>query len=149
MDGIHLDEQLCRQCRGRCCQGHSGLWSDPQRFFGIFSAEKIPSSAQFVRLLDRFGLCLRDLSGVLIPAPTADDLGCRFRRETGCSFTIAERPCQCLALIPQLETLLAEQIHCRLPAEFGSGSARENWRPFQPLLKQVQRGMSASFSSIT
>jgi hypothetical protein len=138
MDGIHLDEQLCRQCRGRCCQGHSGLWSDPQRFFRIFSAGRIPSKEQFLRLLDRFGLCLRVLGGVLVPAPQSGPDGCLFRRETGCSFSIAERPCQCLALIPHLETLLDEQIHCRLPPEFGSGSARENWRPLQPLLKQLQ-----------
>ena len=32
MEGTRLDTQLCRQCRGRCCQGHSGVWSEPQRF---------------------------------------------------------------------------------------------------------------------
>ena len=136
---VHLDEQLCRQCRGRCCQAHPGIWTVPQRFFAIFAEGAIPSADQLSRLLTRFNLCLRDLGGVLIPAPPADENGCRLRRETGCSFSPAQRPCQCLALQPHLETLLDDQIHCRMPPDFGAATARENWRPLQPLLRQVQR----------
>lgn len=140
MTRINLDEQLCRQCGGRCCQGHSGLWCDPQRFFAIFAAAKIPPAEQLSRILQRVNLCLRDLGGVLVPAPITTEQGCRFRSASGCSFSLKERPCQCLALTPNLETLLADEIHCRLPADYGSNTARENWRPFQKLLRQANPG---------
>jgi hypothetical protein len=39
--------------------------------------------------------------------------------------------------MPNLDTLLDDTIHCNLPPEYGSGSARNRWRPFQDLLKQT------------
>ena len=133
MEAIQLDSQLCHQCRGRCCQGHPGVWSEPERFFAIFAAAKIPQPAELEKILTNNRLTLRDLGGVLIPAPLNTDRGCIAQETDGCIY-----PCQCLALIPNLDTLLDDQIHCSLPPEFGSGSARENWRPFQELLKLSQ-----------
>jgi hypothetical protein len=138
MENSHLDAQLCRQCRGRCCQGHPGVWSDPERFFALFCAAAIPSAVQLTQLLTERQLTLRDLGGVLIPAPVNSDAGCIALKAEGCSYNAETRPCQCLALIPSLETLLDDQIHCSLPPEFGSGSARDNWRPYQELLQQVE-----------
>jgi len=135
---MQLDSQLCQQCRGRCCQGHPGVWSEPKRFFDIFAASNPPSAADFLQILKNHRLTLRDLGGVLIPAPQNTEQGCHAQTADGCSYSTKERPCQCLALTPNLETLLDDQIHCTLPPEFGSGSARENWRPFQKLLTQVQ-----------
>jgi len=82
-------------------------------------------------------MTLRNVDGVLIPAPPENEHGCSFLQETGCALEADERPCQCLALIPDLETLLDDVIHCRLLPDFGSGTARENWRPFQELLNQT------------
>ncbi|NOY14235.1 MAG: hypothetical protein GXP51_11385, partial [Deltaproteobacteria bacterium] len=134
----NFDKQLCRQCRGRCCQGHPGVWSDPQRFFAIFAASRIPAAGELSILLNKNRLELRNLDGVLIPAPKTTEQGCAAQQPEGCAFPPATRPCQCLALIPNLETLLDDQIHCTLPAEYGSGTARENWRSFQPLLKRLK-----------
>ncbi|MBN2645905.1 MAG: hypothetical protein JXR59_10595 [Desulfuromonadaceae bacterium] len=139
MEGAQYDAQLCKQCRGRCCQGHPGLWSEPERFWRIFFAGRIPTAQELVGLLRQRSLALRDVGGVLIPAPTESEQGCTAQRENGCAFTTSERPCQCLALIPNLETLLDDLIHCTLPPEYGSGAARCHWRPFQPLLHQAQR----------
>ena len=133
------DEKLCAQCRGRCCQGHPGVWSEPRRFFSVFFPAGPPSAADLQAFLNLRDLTLRDVGGVLIPAPQENNRGCIFLREDGCSLSAAERPCQCLALIPDLSTLLDDMIHCRLPAEFASGTARKNWRPFQALLKLAQR----------
>ncbi|MCK4621057.1 MAG: hypothetical protein KAT62_02450 [Desulfuromonadales bacterium] len=138
MEGTQLDIQLCSQCGGRCCQGHPGVWSDPQRFFAIFAAAEIPTADEFSALLDKHRLTLRDLGGILIPAPRTTEQGCAEQRPDGCAFTLTERPCQCLALIPNLETLLDDLIHCTLPPAYGSGTARENWRPYQTLLQEVQ-----------
>lgn len=138
MQGMQFDTQLCRQCGGRCCQGHPGLWSDPQRFFTIFAASAMPSPTDLLQLLKKHRLALRDLGGVLVPAPLSTETACIAQQEDGCSYPTAERPCQCLALTPNLETLLDDQIHCSLPPEFGSGSTRQNWRPFQELLQQTK-----------
>lgn len=135
MKQVNIDQKLCRQCRGRCCQGHPGVWSDPSRFFAIFNAGEIPSAQQFKELLENRQLTLRDLGGVLIPAPLENETGCSLQRSDGCALSAAVRPCQCLALIPDIETLLDDQIHCRLQPEYGSGSARQNWRPLQHLLQ--------------
>ena len=137
MEGIHLDEQLCRQCGGKCCQGHPGVWSDPQRFFAIYAEGTVPPVNKLDKILHSKQLTLRDLGGVLIPAPVNTEHGCIAQLPDGCHFSTQERPCQCLALSPELETLLDDQIHCTLPPEFGSGTARENWRPFQNLLQQL------------
>jgi len=141
MEGTRLDTQLCRQCRGRCCQGHPGVWSEPQRFFDIFTGQQIPEPIQINKLLLENDLELRNLGDILIPAPKGTEHGCSAQSADGCRYPTDVRPCQCLALIPELETLLDDQIHCKMPPEFGSGSARENWRPFQPLLKKA-RGLS-------
>lgn len=138
MKKIQIDSQLCKQCRGRCCQGHPGVWCDPQRFFDIFCTGHIPTAAQFSEILQQQRLTLRNLDGVLIPAPRATDQGCAAHHINGCRFATSERPGQCLALTPNVETLLDDQIHCTMPPESGSQAARNNWRPFQPLLKQVQ-----------
>ena len=137
MAAFTSDEILCSQCRGRCCQGHPGIWSDPQRFFSLFSPRNTPTAEDLLHLLKRWQLTLRNVDGVLIPAPTENEQGCGFLQNSGCTLSSDKRPCQCLALIPDLETLLDDGIHCRLPAGFGSGAARENWRSFQSLLKQV------------
>jgi hypothetical protein len=137
MQDIQLDTQLCRQCRGRCCQGHPGVWSDPQRFFTIFADATVPAAAELSRILVEQQLTLRDLSGVLIPAPRNTETGCVAQRAGGCAYPTSERPCQCLALVPNIDTLLDDTIHCALPPAYGSGTARENWRPFQPLLKKL------------
>lgn len=138
MEGTRLDTQLCRQCRGRCCQGHSGVWSEPQRFFDIFTASNIPAAKKLAPLLVYREIELRDLGGILIPAPQSTEQGCIALTENGCSYSTIDRPCQCLALTPKLETLLDDQIHCSMPTPFGSGTARDNWRPLQNLLQEVK-----------
>lgn len=132
-----LDEQLCRQCRGRCCQGHPGLWSDPARFFAIFGDGDPPAADRLAGILDREALDLRDLGGILVPAPPETDRGCAALGEQGCAYGTDRRPCQCLALVPELETLLDDRIHCTLPPAYGSGTARANWRPYQELLREA------------
>lgn len=141
---MQLDSQLCRQCRGRCCQGHPGVWSEPKRFFAIFAETAPPSATELRQILEQHRLTLKDLGGVLIPAPQNTDQGCIAQQTDGCGFQPSTRPCQCLALTPNLETLLDDLIHCSLPAEFGSGVARENWRPFQDLLSQVRNQVAAT-----
>lgn len=138
MQGTQLDVQLCRQCRGRCCLGHPGVWSDPQRFFSLFFAKQVPTVGQMTELLHKQQLTLRNLGGVLIPAPRSSEQGCAAQRLDGCTFSTEERPCQCLALAPNMETLLDDQIHCSMPPDYGSNTARKSWRPFQELLNEVR-----------
>ena len=138
MEDAQIDAQLCKQCGGRCCQGHPGTWSNPQRFFSIFGGGKPLSCDEFVAIVKQRGLQLRDVGGVLVPAPQENEHGCAAQCSDGCAFSVEERPCQCLALIPQLETLLDDQIHCILPAAYGSATARKNWYSWQELLLQVR-----------
>ncbi len=140
----HLDEQLCRQCGGRCCDGHPGVWSSPERFFAIFNNGELPTASELARILEDRQLTLRDVGGILIPAPRETEHGCAALGENGCIYDIASRPGQCLALVPKLDTLLDDLIHCSLPPEHGSGTARKNWRPFQPLLIDVSQQLTAS-----
>lgn len=141
MNDANIDDTLCRQCQGRCCQGHPGVWSNPQRFFAIFADGQEPTILKMSNLLGENNLALRDVGGILIPAPRQTGNGCAELGPTGCSYPPEKRPCQCLALIPELETLLDDMIHCRLPPEYGSGSARENWDPWQELLQKVKNSM--------
>jgi len=137
MNYANIDEAACRQCKGRCCQGHPGVWSDPQRFFAIFAAGQAPTPPKLGKILIENRLTLREVGGIPIPAPRETEQGCAEQGPEGCSFPPEKRPCQCLGLIPNLETLLDDQIHCHLPPECGSGTARENWRPWQELLQKV------------
>jgi len=147
MRDTSLDNQLCRQCRGRCCDGHPGVWSSPERFFTIFSNGTVPAASGLVRILNNQQLTLRNVGDILIPAPRVTEHGCEARGENGCIYNLNTRPCQCLALVPQLETLIDDQIHCYLPPEYGSGTARDNWRPLQELLKEANHLLQASSST--
>jgi len=142
MNNANIDETLCRQCNGRCCQGHPGVWSDPQRFFSIFTRGQIPTTQELSRILSENQLVLRDVGDILIPSPQETEQGCAERGPEGCSFPPEKRPCQCLALIPDLDTLLDDMIHCSLPPEYGSGNARENWRRWQELLQKVKYSLN-------
>jgi len=124
---IHFDAQICRQCRGLCCQGHPGCWADPERFFRIFFAGRRLSPLELGPLLPPLQLELRDYSGVPVPAPRSGEAGCLFLAEDGCRFAADRRPCQCLALIPSLDTLIDGEIRCSLPGTYSYGRVRQRW----------------------
>ncbi len=126
-----LNYPLCRECGGRCCQGSPGLWIDPQRFLAIFFAGKPLPLEQMRECLPALGLVLWEKSGVPIPAPLFLVDGCAFLGKDGCSFPVSERPCQCLALIPDRETLAqSEGSLCRLPSEFSKVICNQKWQDY-------------------
>lgn len=129
MEPFPLDPQMCRTCGGRCCQGHPGLWVDPARLAALYFGGTLPPREQLAVLLPPLGFTLRNVDGVAIPAPLADD-GCAFLTPAGCRLPPSHRPCQCLALIPSIDTLMEGEICCTLPAPFRTGYVREDWQRF-------------------
>ncbi|PLY04982.1 MAG: hypothetical protein C0622_02100 [Desulfuromonas sp.] len=128
---IALDLLLCRECGGRCCQGSPGVWVDPERFFALFFAGEQLTLEQLRERLPGLGMVLWEKSGVPIPAPRSLSTGCAFLGENGCRFPVAERPCQCLALIPDKATLdLETGCACRLPAEFSRETGQQRWQDY-------------------
>lgn len=126
-----LNLTLCRECGGRCCQASPGIWVDPERFFAIFFSGQRLTLQQLREWLPEIGLVLWEQTGVPIPAPRSLDAGCAFLRADGCQFSIGERPCQCLALVPVKETLkYSEGSLCRLPEEFSRKLAGQRWQHY-------------------
>jgi len=119
------DAQMCRQCGGLCCQGHAGVWVDPQRFTRLFAdgQELDPQALPE-------GVILRDLGGVPVPSPQTRENGCIFLSRDGCLLDEKLRPGQCLALTPNIDTLLEGEMRCDMPAECGSHTARKNWQSY-------------------
>ena len=139
---INLDPVLCQICGGRCCQGSPGVWIDPERFFTIFFQGENLTLDQLRRRLADFDLVLWEKSGVPVPAPSSLDTGCFFHATSGCSFSSTERPCQCLALIPNSQTLKDEQgCHCSLPDEFCWDTARRNWQDYWLKVQELQESI--------
>jgi len=125
-----FDPQMCRQCKGLCCLGHPGAWVDPKRFMSSFFPQRQIEPEQFQQRLNDFSLTVRDYDGVPVPVPVGSDSGCSLLGSSGCRLTPEQRPCQCLALIPSIDTLLAGEIHCRLPAGFSYAEVRSQWQAF-------------------
>ena len=125
-----IDPQMCRTCGGRCCQGHPGLWVEPARLAALYFDGTLPSRERLAELLPPFGFFLKDLCGVAVPAPVADEKGCTFLTADGCRLPASHRPCQCLALTPSIDTLMEGEICCSLPPPFRSGNVMESWRHF-------------------
>ena len=125
-----FDTQICRQCKGLCCLGHPGAWVDPKRFMSSFFPQRQIEPEQFEQRLDEFSLTVHDYDGVPVPVPMGSDSGCSLLGSSGCRLTPEQRPCQCLALIPSIDTLLAGEINCRLPAGFGYAEVRSRWQAF-------------------
>lgn len=122
------DPQMCKTCGGKCCLGHPGKFVDPARFFNIFPELKELSIRDLEIALDRKGYEFWKFDGTLSPRPKPTRDGCTFLGETGCTLPREEMPCQCRALIPDIETLLdGEMIHCRMPPEYSSKASKENW----------------------
>lgn len=133
---------LCRKCGGRCCQGSPGIWVDPIRFFAIFFQGQQLTRKQLRERLPALGLVLWEKSGVPMPAPRSLASGCAFLGADGCRFSIAERPCQCLALIPAKETL--DQLQgclCKLPDDFSREVSKQRWQDYW---QTVQRKTTSS-----
>jgi len=127
---FQFDAQICRQCRGLCCRSHPGCWGDPQRFFDTFFAGRRLTLPELHRQLNRLELQLRDYDGVPVPAPAVDNQGCRQLGEAGCNYPPDQRPCQCLALVPDLETLLTGELRCPSLPGFGYGEIRQRWQAY-------------------
>jgi hypothetical protein len=126
-----LDLPLCRECGGRCCQASPGTWVDPERFFAIFFAGQRLTVEQLRSRLPALDLVLWENSGVPMPAPRSLTTGCAFLGPDGCRFPPTERPCQCLALIPDRSTLEQEQdCLCQLPKAFSRAVARQRWQKY-------------------
>ena len=122
-----LNLPLCQECGGRCCQGSPGVWVDPERFFALFFSGQRLTLEQLRVGLPELGLVLWEKSGVPIPAPESLSCGCAFLEADGCRFTVAERPCQCLAMIPAKETLEQPGCLCQVPGDFNRDVARQRW----------------------
>ncbi len=130
-----LNLPLCQACGGRCCQGSPGIWVDPERFFTIFFAGQGLTLEQLREHLPELGLVLWEKTGVPIPAPRSLVTGCAFLEADGCRFPVAERPCQCLALIPRKETLAqSEGCLCKLSEGFSRDLARQRWQDYWSLV---------------
>ncbi|MDO3376788.1 hypothetical protein [Geoalkalibacter halelectricus] len=133
MDEFASDPQICRQCRGLCCQGHPGAWADPGRFLARFFARDQVDIAFLRSTLPFLGMELRDLAGVPVPAPRSGPWGCIHLGKDGCKLPTTDRPDQCLALVPEIDTLMEGEIRCTMPAAYGTGTIRETWRQFWAL----------------
>jgi len=126
-----LDLPLCQTCGGRCCQGSPGIWVDPERFFAIFFQGQHLPIEQLRKRLPDLGMVLWEKTGVPIPAPQSLTAGCAFLGVNGCLFSISERPCQCLALIPNKETLDQQSgCLCSLSKEYSQDAANQRWRDY-------------------
>ncbi len=126
-----LDLPLCRECGGRCCSGSPGIWVDPERFFDLFFGGDHLTLDQLREQLPELGLLLWTIKGVPIPAPGSSTSGCLFFKIDGCTFPVTERPCQCLALIPNKETLNLEKgCLCKMPAGFSREDSRLRWEQY-------------------
>lgn len=130
-NSVTLDLSLCQACGGRCCQGSPGAWVDPERFFSVFFSGQRLTLEQLREQLPEVGLVLWEKTGVAIPAPRSGPSGCTFHGADGCRLTVTERPCQCLALIPDKKTL--EQptgCLCHLPERFNRESCKQSWQNY-------------------
>ena len=128
---VSLDLPLCRECGGRCCQGSPGIWVDPERFVALFFAGRRLTAEQLRGRLPALGLVFWEKNGVPIPAPRSMDSGCAFLGADGCRFSVAVRPCQCLALIPDKKTLDQQQgCLCRVPDVFTRDAGRQRWQEY-------------------
>jgi hypothetical protein len=125
----HADPQMCRQCHGLCCQGHPGVWVEPQRFLQAFNLPR-PHSPDALRAMLPAEVILRAIDGVAIPAPQSHATGCIFLLEDGCRLPESRRPGQCLALVPSLDTLIDGEIRCHLQPQGSTLNALGNWRRF-------------------
>jgi len=125
----HSDAQMCRQCKGLCCQGLPGVWVDPERFLKTFDLPAPTTPEALSSILPR-ELVLRDIDGVAIPAPRMRENGCIFLTVDGCQLPENRRPGQCLALIPVLDTLVDGEIRCKLPPVGSTLTAIRAWRNY-------------------
>jgi len=128
---ISLNLPLCQECGGRCCQGSPGIWIDPERFFTQFFSGQHLTLEQLRARLPALGLVLWENSGVAIPAPRSLELGCAFLGAAGCLFPVSDQPCQCLALVPNRQTLeQSEGCLCREPEAFSRAAGRRRWQGY-------------------
>ncbi len=126
-----LNLPLCQECGGRCCQGSPGIWVDPERFFTLFFFGQHLTLEQLRGRLPELGLVLWEKSGVPVPAPRSLVSGCSFLGADGCRLLVAERPCQCLALIPVKETLDQQKgCLCWVPEDYSLATGRQRWQRY-------------------
>lgn len=123
------DPQICHQCKGLCCQGHPGVWVSPENFFTAFDLPRTRTPDILNALLPK-ELNLREINGVSVPAPQQTEWGCVFLQDKGCSLPENQRPGQCLALTPNIDTLIDGEIRCELPPEGSTVTAIRNWQAY-------------------
>jgi len=128
---VSLNLALCERCGGRCCKGSPGLWIDPQRFFELFFAGQHLTVEQLNARLPELGMVMWGMAGVPIPAPLSFLSGCGFLTAEGCKLSVNERPCQCLALIPNKKTLDQQQgCQCQSPTQASRVRGNQQWQAY-------------------
>lgn len=131
MSDFSFDPDLCARCGGRCCRETPGVWVDPQRFHAAFALAPHPTPEAYDDDLARLELAWRDLGGVAVPVPQSrEESGCNLLTADGCRLAAEARPCQCLALEPNPDTLRQDDFCCELPDDFRLIQARRNWTVF-------------------
>ena len=126
-----INYQICQDCGGRCCQGSPGVWINPDRFFSLFFEGRRLTLEQLRSQLPELNLVLWEKSGVPVPAPQSLITGCFFHGVCGCVFSEEERPCQCLALVPDPDTLQQPKgSQCKLPEAACWDVAKKNWQDY-------------------
>ena len=126
------DPKLCRLCGGKCCKTYPGMYLFPDRFIEIFG--KFSSFQEFEKILKENNLTYRVCMGVPIPMPKYNDKGCVFLGSKGCTLPLYKRPCECLALVPNEETIIEDEIRCSIHPAVRYVDCFKNWKQ---LFKQL------------
>lgn len=103
------------------------MWLDPVRFYAAFALPLVHTPAELAALLPA-QLTLRELLGVAVPTPRGTEDGCVLLNPDGCSLAPEQRPCQCLALVPHIDTQMEGEMRCRLLPGHGSDIAHARWQ---------------------
>ncbi len=95
----------------------------PERFFEIFPEALDDFETSLATNMLTTKVCM----GVPIPVPMMDDGVCVFLSSSGCTLSKERRPCECLLLVPNEETLFSEEIHCKVAKGFSYVECFRRW----------------------
>ena len=107
----------------------------PDRFIKIFGS--FASFREFREILERNSLTFKICMGVPIPMPRFGATGCVLLGEDGCTLPLYKRPCECLALVPNEETIIEGEIRCNIHPSINYVSCFKRW---EKIIKKLVAG---------
>ena len=142
--GSTINESLCQQCGGQCCQNYAGSYT-PMDFQQPLTPDFIVSLFETGNIVvdERYDVLylrprhINEKAGVINQRNSWGGTCCNWVKNKGCSFEYENRPSQCKQLIPLLNR--RNEYVCDYGPDVNTNFYLKDWKKYQDAIIEAAK----------